>query len=117
MNLFYSALGVFAALCPVMPFIWRWPPVSSLPVVALIGALGLVLLFLLDRALHHATVARTASLGFVQPASELLAFGSAAAVLAPRTSRAGLLIILCVVAVSVVSSHRGVTETPNDLHD
>lgn len=111
-NLFYSALGVFVALTPVMPFLWRWPPVSTLPAIFMIGALGLVLLFLLDRALHHATVARTASLGFVQPAAESLVFGSASVVIASRVAGAGLLIIACVVAVSVLQGPRGATETP-----
>ncbi len=116
-NLFYSALGVFVALTPLMPFVWRWPAVSTLPAIGAVGVSGLVLLFLLDRALHIATLARTASIGFVQPAAEAFFFGGASLGLASRAASTGLLMILCVVAVSVLQGHRGVTQTPNDVYD
>lgn len=112
-NLFYSALPVLLVLTPVMPFVWRWPPVSALPLIALIGALGLVLLFLIDRALHLASVARTAPLGFVQPVSESLVFGAASGVLPGRVAGLGLLLVACVVGVCVVRGDRGSQEIPH----
>ncbi len=101
-NLFHTALTVFVVLTPVMPFIWRVPPVSIWGTIVLIGALGLVLLFFVDRALHHATVAATAPLGFLQPAAEVVLFGAALGVLPSSLMRVGLLIVASVVAVCVL---------------
>jgi drug/metabolite transporter (DMT)-like permease len=112
-NLVYTALPVLLVLTPVMPFIWRWPPASALPFIVLIGALGLVLLFLIDRALHLASVARTAPLGFVQPVSESLVFGAVSGALATRMAGFGLLIVASVVVVCVLRGQRGSTEIPH----
>ena len=49
-NLFYTALGVFVALTPVMPMVWQMPSLADLPIIAGIGGLGLVALWFLDVA-------------------------------------------------------------------
>ena len=49
-NLFYTALGVFAVLTPVMPMVWVTPNAADLIVLMGIGVVGLLSLFLLDRA-------------------------------------------------------------------
>jgi drug/metabolite transporter (DMT)-like permease len=116
-NLFYSAFVVFLVLTPIMPFVWVTPPISALPRIVAIGALGLLLLFLIDRALHHATVARTAPAGFLQPAVELLLFGAASGALATNVARAGLLIALFVVSLCVLMGARTTTELTTAGHD
>lgn len=107
-NLFHSALGVFCALAPAMPFIWRWPSVRAWMAVLVVGALGLALLFFLDRALHHATVARIAPIGFLQPLFETLLFGSLFAGSGSRT--VGLLTIACVVVLCVLGGRHATTK-------
>ena len=49
-NLFYTAIGVFALLTPFMPAVWVMPSRHDAAVLFCIGALGLVSLWLLDRA-------------------------------------------------------------------
>lgn len=49
-NLFYTAVGVFALLTPVMPMVWVTPDAGDALVLACIGVVGLLALFLLDRA-------------------------------------------------------------------
>jgi drug/metabolite transporter (DMT)-like permease len=49
-NLFYTALGVFALLTPFMPMVWVTPSVGDAVVLGCIGVVGLLALFLLDRA-------------------------------------------------------------------
>jgi len=59
-NLFYTALGVFALLTPLMPVVWRMPNAHDALLLAGIGALGLVALWALDRACESAPVAAVA---------------------------------------------------------
>jgi drug/metabolite transporter (DMT)-like permease len=49
-NLFYTALGVFIVLTPLMPSIWVMPTAHDALVLFGIGAAGLALLFAIDRA-------------------------------------------------------------------
>jgi drug/metabolite transporter (DMT)-like permease len=55
-NLFYTALGVFAALSLFVPTIWITPTVHDAVVMALIGAAGLLALLALDRTAQTAPV-------------------------------------------------------------
>jgi drug/metabolite transporter (DMT)-like permease len=114
-NLFQSALSVFVVLTLVMPAVWRAAPVSAWIVSAVIGALGLLLLFLIDRALHHATVGRTAALGFLQPTAESLVFGAALGVVDSTRMRVGLVVCAAVMVLCVVRSRHDVTELPKRL--
>lgn len=59
-NLFYTALGVFALLTPLMPAVWLMPNAHDGLLLAGIGALGLVALWALDRACESAPVAAVA---------------------------------------------------------
>jgi drug/metabolite transporter (DMT)-like permease len=59
-NLFYTAVGVFALLTPLMPSIWVMPTAHDAAVLFGIGALGLVCLVALDRAAAAAPLALSA---------------------------------------------------------
>ena len=48
-NLFYTALGVFLALSPLMPLVWITPSRHDLAIMVAIGLIGWVSLYLLDR--------------------------------------------------------------------
>lgn len=55
-NLFYAALGVFAALSLFVPTIWVTPTSHDAVVMVLIGAVGLLALLALDRMAETAPV-------------------------------------------------------------
>jgi drug/metabolite transporter (DMT)-like permease len=55
-NLFYTALGVFAALSLFVPKVWVMPTPHDALVMVLIGALGLLALLALDRTAQTAPV-------------------------------------------------------------
>jgi drug/metabolite transporter (DMT)-like permease len=59
-NLFFTALGVFALLTPLMPFVWVMPNLHDAALLAGIGAVGLLALWALDRACERAPVAQVA---------------------------------------------------------
>ena len=101
-NVFHSALGVFVVLTLVMPFVWRWPAPAAWSRVILIGVLGYVLLWCLDRAVNHATVAVVAPLAFLQPVIEAIWFDGAAGEHATRRGLFGILLVAGVVIVSLV---------------
>jgi drug/metabolite transporter (DMT)-like permease len=65
-NLFYTALGVFALLTPVMPMIWVTPNAHDALVLVCIGLVGLFALFLLDRAAAMAPLAASTPFVYVQ---------------------------------------------------
>ena len=101
-NLFHSALSVFVVLTVVMPFVWRWPSSGAWGRVILIGLLGYFLLWSIDRAVHHATVAVVAPVMFIQPVIEAIWFDGAAGEHASRRSVLGILLVAGVVAASLV---------------
>ncbi|KQU73846.1 MULTISPECIES: DMT family transporter [unclassified Rhizobacter] len=59
-NLFFTALGVFALLTPLMPFVWVMPNLHDAALLAGIGTVGLLALWALDRACERAPVAQVA---------------------------------------------------------
>lgn len=59
-NLFYSALGPILALAPFMPGVWLMPTLHDAAVMFSIGALGLVALWALDRAVASAPLSLSA---------------------------------------------------------
>lgn len=71
-NLFYTALGVFAALSFFMPSVWITPTPPDAGVMVLIGAFGLLALFALDRTTQTAPVS---SAGAVVDARLLVLIG------------------------------------------
>ena len=101
-NLFHSALSVFVVLTLVMPFLWRWPTPGALIRLILIGLLGYALLWCIDRALHHTTVAVVAPVVFMQPVIEAIWFDGAAGEHASRRNVLGILLLAGVVVVSLV---------------
>ncbi len=67
-NLFYSALGVFLLLTPVVPRIWHRVPLHDLAILTAIGVLGYLALWCIDRFAALAPVSLTAPLLFLQAA-------------------------------------------------
>jgi len=65
-NLFHTAAGVLLVLTPMMPFVWVPPTLSDLCAMALVGALGLVGLFLVDRMASIAAVSTAAPMAALQ---------------------------------------------------
>lgn len=65
-NLFYTAVGVFAALSPYVPRVWLMPDAHDVVILIGIGAVGFVALLALDRAVDHAPVSITASFAHLQ---------------------------------------------------
>jgi drug/metabolite transporter (DMT)-like permease len=65
-NLFYTALGVFLALSPVMPAVWVTPTPADLLVFVGIGIVGYLALFALDRMAAAAPVSIGAPFAFMQ---------------------------------------------------
>jgi drug/metabolite transporter (DMT)-like permease len=59
-NLFYTALGVFVALSPLMPSLWVTPSARDFLAMVGVGLLGWVALFALDRMAAGAAVSLTA---------------------------------------------------------
>ena len=59
-NLFYTALGVFVILTPLMPLVWIAPSLRDLVIFTVMGLLGLLMLWLLDRMAATAPVSLTA---------------------------------------------------------
>lgn len=72
-NLFYSALGVFLVLTPLMPRVWRPAPLHDLAIFAAIGILGYGALWCIDRFTAFAPVSLTAPLLYLQVAFMTLA--------------------------------------------
>ena len=67
-NLFYTALGVFVVLSPVMLFVWITPSRHDLAVMVAIGLIGWVSLYCLDRMAAAAPVTESAPLAPTQVA-------------------------------------------------
>lgn len=65
-NLFYTALGVFVVLTPLMPHVWVTPPLHDIAVFTSIGLVGYLGLFALDRLAAAAPVSISAPLAYLQ---------------------------------------------------
>ncbi|HTI28980.1 MAG TPA: DMT family transporter [Methylomirabilota bacterium] len=66
-RLFYTALVVWASLCPFVPSFWRTPSVADLAIMVSIGILGFFFLLGLDKALDAAPAAWVAPFTLVTP--------------------------------------------------
>jgi drug/metabolite transporter (DMT)-like permease len=67
-NLFYTALGVFAGLTPIIPRLWITPTGHDLAVLSAIGLLGLGGLYALDRMASVSAVSWSAPVSALQVA-------------------------------------------------
>lgn len=65
-NLFFTALGVFVVLTPVMPRVWVTPSLHDIGVFTGVGLLGYLALFALDRFAAAAPVSVAAPLVYLQ---------------------------------------------------
>jgi drug/metabolite transporter (DMT)-like permease len=65
-NLFYTALGVFLALTPIVPAVWVTPTPADLVVFIGVGILGYLALLALDRMAAAAPVSLSAPFVFMQ---------------------------------------------------
>lgn len=66
-NLFYTALGVFLALTPAVPQLWRTPGLLEALTMVCIGVFGWLTLWMLDRAVAEAPVSVSAPVIYLQP--------------------------------------------------
>jgi drug/metabolite transporter (DMT)-like permease len=66
-RLFYTALVVWASLCPFVPSFWKTPTLADLGIMVSIGVLGYFFLLGLDKALDAAPAGRVAPFTLVTP--------------------------------------------------
>ena len=66
-NLFYTAVGVLIPLSLGLPFFWRPLTWTSGLLMVIVGLLGFLLLWVLDKALEMTTVSTLAPFVFAQP--------------------------------------------------
>ncbi len=97
-NLFYTGLGVFMVLTPVMLRVWIAPTMHDLVVMTGIGTIGLVALFALDRAAAAAPVSLSASMLYIHIPCLLLALLLMRAGDASRRALVGVAVILALIA-------------------
>ncbi len=103
-NLFYTAIGVFAALTPVVPWTWVTPPTHDLAELFGIGAVGLLALWALDRAVASASLSTSISALYLHlPALVLVAWAAEGDVPSPRKALGGLLIFVVVTWIAWVA--------------
>lgn len=65
-NLFYTALGVFIALSPLMPSVWVTPTRHDFMIMVAVGLIGCASLYCLDRLAAAAPVSDAATLTSAQ---------------------------------------------------
>jgi drug/metabolite transporter (DMT)-like permease len=68
-NMFYTALGVFVVLTPLVPRFWTTPGPGDAAAMVLVGLFGAVALLLLDRSTSCAPVSTTASVLYLNVAA------------------------------------------------
>lgn len=96
-NLFYTALGVFVVLTPVVPWSWVTPTTHDIAALFGIGAVGLLALWTLDRAVAAASVSSSALALYLHlPALVLAAWAIEGDVPSSRRTLGGLLICAAV---------------------
>ncbi len=92
-NLFYTALGVFLALTPLMPRVWVTPEFHDLLLMVAIGLLGWLALFALDKFASSVPVSLGAPLTSLQLPIALAFSLSLGRHLAHWTELAGLVVV------------------------
>jgi drug/metabolite transporter (DMT)-like permease len=99
-KLLYTALGVFLALCPVLPFVWEWPTPRALAVMSAIGVVGLGGLWALDRAFDSLPVSWAAPFAYAQGIWLMaLLFAQSANVPASAIAAGGLALLVAAYSV------------------
>lgn len=107
-NLFYTAIGVFAALTPAMPALWVSPGLHDLAILAGVGLFGFAGLYAMDRMAAAAPVSATAPIAAMQVTFTVLP-GVVLGYQLPGQALVGLLLI-GVVAVITWSRAPGRTD-------
>jgi drug/metabolite transporter (DMT)-like permease len=93
-KLLFTALGVFLALTPALPTVWRTPAPGPLAIMALVGVVGLGGLWALDRALEAAPVSLFAPVAYTQILWLLVVQGAlGTGPIAPQALAGGCLIL------------------------
>ena len=111
-NLFWTALGVFLVLSPLMPRVWVAPDLHDLAVMAAIGLAGLGALLALDRFAHAAPVSVATPMAYLQwPIGLALAPGAGHSITRPG-SLAGLLLVGMAAAAAWLRAPRLVVQDP-----
>lgn len=105
-NLFYTALGVFVVLTPLMPFVWITPPLHDMAILVAIGLLGFVTLWALDRMAAAAPVSLTAPVLYLQVVFTVLLSITAGHWGAGRGTIVGIACIALAVGLTLVSVRR-----------
>lgn len=104
-RLFYTALVPFLCLSPVMLFLGRLPTPRALLFMLLVGAVGLVTLWAIDKALDLAPASFLAPFVFTQLLWAVGLEGPAGATLGRRAA-AGALVVLASGAWALLAEHR-----------
>ncbi|MBX3611475.1 MAG: DMT family transporter [Hydrogenophaga sp.] len=109
-NLFHTAAAVFLLLTPIMPWVWTMPTLHDVAVLIAIGLVGLLGLWVLDRACEAAPVSATAPVLYLHLAGmfAIEAWGGSVALLA----RQGLSLVL-VAIVLVIAWRMSAQGAPN----
>ena len=111
-NLFWTALGVFAVLSPFMPRVWITPDLHDLALMVAVGVVGLGALLALDRSAHAAPVSIAAPMAYLQwPLGLALAPGAGHSVTRPG-SLAGLSLVGLAAAATWLRAPRLVVQDP-----
>lgn len=96
-NLFYTALGVFAALTLIIPWSWVMPTAGDFAALFGVGAVGLLALWALDRAMARAPVSASVPALYLHlPAFVLVVLLIEGDMPSPRRILGGLLICAAV---------------------
>ncbi len=103
-NLFHSALWVFLALTPRVPFVWQWPEATGWLVMAAVAVLGLLSLYLIDIAVRWGGSAIFVPVLYLQPAFLLLIASGGGGV--GRRELAGVLLVAAAVTVAALQEAR-----------
>lgn len=111
-NLVFSAACVLVPLSIIMPAVWVMPSPAALGAMAMIGVLGLALLYGFDRATELVPVSRTAPVLYSQPVWMLLIAMMVGDAHPGRVNILGAMIVIatCLVFALVSGSTRGGAE-------
>jgi drug/metabolite transporter (DMT)-like permease len=105
-NLTYTAACVLVPLSVIMPLFWHRPSIRGLALMALIGLLGLGVLFGFDRAIELAPVSTIAPMLYVQPVAALALATMFGETHPGRSAMLGTTLILAMCTMTFVAIRR-----------